>query len=373
MRISIKKGKSLDVRVHFTLSGEQIEQELTPQLHKISRTARVRGFRHGKVPIATVKQMYGASIREQAIERLAGEAVTQALQDKKLDPVARPSVESRKDNSDGSVKMIALFEVYPQVVATRYRKIRVKKQMVSVEQGDVDDFIERLRRQPAVANNKEGADKSAAQPSDAKQTTPESLAPLNDEFYAKYGVHEGGEAKFREVVLVEINARVKNYVAQDMRTQLLDQLLQQYAKMLVPQALVEQELGAMRSKMDAGSPQDKTRDNVDLPEELLTSMREQAQRRVKLALIMRHLVEDLTIKADADSVRQYIEERVGDHPQRDEVINWYYNDESALRSAESAVVEGRLIETLLTKVKVSEVSGDCRSILYPKQEESPSE
>lgn len=361
MSISVKKGQDLEVRVQLTLLNEQIEQDMLPHMLKASQTANIKGFRRGKVPVDTIRQMYGGQIREEAIERLTGNTLATILRKHKINPAARPVIESIENTAKDSVKIAVVLEAQPKVIATRYRKIHLKKQSASVKDVDVDDFIERLRKTQAQSTN-----------SAQKQGTPSAsldLPPLDEAFFASFGVKEGGEAKFREMISTELNERIKNHTWDDMRKQLFEQLLVQHKKMLVPKTMVEQQVNIMRNDTRTAEEKQNSEKMPELPKETLVKMREEAEPRVRLALIMRSLVSELEIKADGDGVRQHIEERVGNHPQRNELINWYYTNQEALDSAESAVIEKCLIEELFSRAKINEVTTDCNSLLHLSQVE----
>ena len=361
MNASVKKGKGLIIRVHVTLSGKKIEEDVISRLRKKQPNAHIKGFRRGKVPIDTLKQIYGAQAREESMERLTNEALAHAIRDKKIQPAMRPVLESSEETRSGDLKIVVVLETYPKVGTTRYNKIRIKKPSVTVQDKDVDTFIERLRRDRAKS-----ADVNADQTNQTDQTDSQNdqeLPPLGQDFFASYGVKEGGEKKFREVVLKELTQRVQDQVQQDVRMQLFDGLLAQHEKMLLPNAMVQERINIMLEQESGGSNK---KDAPPSQEEVSAPLRKEAERRVKLGLIMNALAKELKIKAESEHVREYIESQVGEHPNRDELVNWYYTNEEALRSVESAVSEKILIETLLSKAKVREVSEECSKILYPE-------
>lgn len=355
------------------MAGSDIEDDMEPRLRKVARTARIKGFRRGKVPPDVVRKFYGAQIREQSIEHLANKALTGILDKAHIHCATQPVLESCASQKDGGVALVAFLEEYPKLAKTRYQGIAIKKQVVSVGEEDVDDCVERLRRQHAgrVAVQKDKLSGGRQGDRSSGDSAELHLPPLNDEFYARYGVNEGGEKAFRAKVLGEIKARVKNQVSDDMRQQLFDQLLAQHDKTPVPSGMVDKEVRSLWDSMKArstGGRSDQQDGQDDPPDELLDALRERAQRRVKLGLVVRNLVERLSIKADAESVRAFIEKRAGDHPRREEIISWHYTNKDILSSVESAVIEDNLVKYLISHAKVSEVPAACRDLLYPQHD-----
>ena len=88
-----------------------------------------------------------------------------------------------------------------------------------------------------------------------------------------------------------------------------------------------------------------------LPDEMFS---EQAQRRVKLGLILAELVKSLELKPDADKVRASVEEMASTYQDPEEVINHYYSDPQQLAQVESMVLEDQVVEKLLENANISE-------------------
>ncbi len=70
---------------------------------------------------------------------------------------------------------------------------------------------------------------------------------------------------------------------------------------------------------------------------------ENAQRRVKLGLVLAELVGKLELKADGDKVRETIEEMASTYQDPEEVINYYYSNQEQLASVESKVLEDQVV------------------------------
>jgi trigger factor len=179
-------------------------------------------------------------------------------------------------------------------------------------------------------------------------------AALDETLFASYGVEEGGEEQFRKEVSENMARELRNAVDSKLKQQVMDALLDAHQALEVPKALVDQEIGAMRNQMfqqfGGAGGQDLDLDSL-LPNEMFS---ENAERRVKLGLVMAELISSSGLKADADKVRETIEEMASTYQDPEEVINYYYSNQEQLASVESKVLEDLVVEKLLDSANITE-------------------
>jgi len=195
-------------------------------------------------------------------------------------------------------------------------------------------------------------------------------AELNEELFAKYGVEEGGLEKFRSEVRQNMARELKNAVQAKVKQQVMDALAQAHQSLEVPKALVRREIEAMRNQMfqqfgGAGGQ------NLDLKALLPDDMfKENAERRVKLGLVLAELVDKFALRVDAGKVREIIEEMASTYQDPEEVINWYYSNQDQLASVQSRVLEDQMVEKLLGNAHVIEKPCSYQEALAQGQREA---
>jgi len=195
-------------------------------------------------------------------------------------------------------------------------------------------------------------------------------AKLNEELFAKYGVEEGGLERFRSEVRQNMARELKNAVQGKVKQQVMDAVAQAHHSLEVPKALVRREIEAMRSQMfqqfgGAGGQ------NLDLKALLPDDMfKENAERRVKLGLVLAELVEKFALKVDAGKVREIIEEMASTYQDPEEVINWYYSNQDQLASVQSRVLEDQMVEKLLGNAHVIEMPCSYQEAIAQGQREA---
>lgn len=189
----------------------------------------------------------------------------------------------------------------------------------------------------------------------------QELAELNDEFFAKYGVEEGGEENFRTEIRKNMERELKNATKSRFKTAVLDKVLEAHADVQVPQALIDEEIKEL--KRQALQQYGMGGQNFDLnllPNEMFT---DQAQRRVSLGLILGEVVKKNELKADPAKVREMVEDIASTYQDPDEVIDYYYDNKEQLSGIEGAVLEDQVVELLTANVQVVEVVSTYEAVL----------
>ncbi|MEP5765510.1 MAG: trigger factor [Halieaceae bacterium] len=194
------------------------------------------------------------------------------------------------------------------------------------------------------------------------------MAPLDEELFKKYGVEDGGEEQFRKEIAENMARELSTAVKNKVKQQVMDAVIESHQSQQVPQALIDSEINGMRQQMfqqfgGAGS------EDMDLESLLPADMfQEQAERRVKLGLVLSEMIAKNELKADADKVREAIEEIASTYQEPEQVVNWYYSNQEQLSGVENMVLEEQVIETLLESASVSEESCTYQEALAQGQE-----
>jgi len=147
MMVSVEKLPGLERRLEVSVPATRVRQQVDARLLKVSRTARIKGFRPGKAPIHVVRKHYGRDVQQEVISDLIRETFAEALQQEKLQPAGGPRIEPQKTGEPDGLRYTATFEVYPQIELVDPAGIRLSRPTASVADGDIDTMIESLRRQ----------------------------------------------------------------------------------------------------------------------------------------------------------------------------------------------------------------------------------
>jgi len=189
MQVSIETTTGLERRMTVGIPAEQIETEVTKRLQQAAKTVRLNGFRKGKIPLKVVKQRFGAGVRQEVLGEAMSRSFYEAIQKEDVKPAGQPSIEP-KDAAEGQdVEFVATFEVYPEITLGDTAGFEIEKLTADVNDADVDNMIEVLRKQQAAWTE---ADRAAA--TDDQVNIDFNGTKDGEEF-------EGGKAEGQDLVL----------------------------------------------------------------------------------------------------------------------------------------------------------------------------
>lgn len=188
------------------------------------------------------------------------------------------------------------------------------------------------------------------------------LPELNEEFFAVFGIDEGGLDAFRQEVAANMERELKNASKAKVKSRLMDLLLAQN-KVALPNSLVLGEINALRQQalqQFGGGKQ--SIDPAMLPDDLF---REQAQKRIALGLILGEVIKSKGLKADPALVKSTIEDIASTYETPEQVVRWYYSNKEQLASVESSVLEDQAFEAILAEAKVKEKRVSYDDVIKP--------
>lgn len=153
MQVSVESGEGLEKRLLVDLPAERVAAEVDKKLKDLARHVRLDGFRPGKVPLRTIRQRFGEQVRQEAYGTLIQETLYEAANQQQLMPAGEPQVELREASEAGGLGYTAIFEVMPEVKLADLSGQGISRPTAEVAEADIDEMIEKLRKQRTVWND----------------------------------------------------------------------------------------------------------------------------------------------------------------------------------------------------------------------------
>jgi trigger factor len=147
MQVSVETTSSIERRMTIGVPADQIEQEVEQRLQKTAKTAKINGFRPGKVPVKQVKKLYGKGLRQEVIGEVMRNAYVEALTQEKVSPVGYPRFEPKTVEEGKDLEFIAIFEVYPEIELADLSELKLETPTAEIKEKDIKAMIDTLRRQ----------------------------------------------------------------------------------------------------------------------------------------------------------------------------------------------------------------------------------
>ena len=156
--VQVLKQEGLNHEFSITVSKQTVEEQKQLRLVEISKTAKMPGFRPGKVPMNVVEQRHGETARAEAIDQAISDAAEATLSERKLRPAMQPKIELISFAEDKDVEFKMAVEVLPEVVVGDFSTITLERPVAEVEAAKVDEtiltFAKRMAEPEIVTENR---------------------------------------------------------------------------------------------------------------------------------------------------------------------------------------------------------------------------
>ena len=437
MQVSVEPVSGLKRKMTIQVPAERIDQEVDKRLQSMKGRVRIDGFRPGKVPLKVIRQRYGRDVFHEVAGEVMQASFYEAVAREELRPAGAPSIEPRSLEPGKPLEYEATFEVYPEIEPAPLEGIEITRPVAEVTDADVDKMLDNLRRQrmgwqevdrPAREGDQITVDfegfvdgepleggkaenmpivvgggrlipsleeqLAGLEPGEEKTlqvTFPDdyhvedlagkaaefrirvhkveepALPELDDEFARQFGIEEGGIDKLREEVRANMERELRQAIQKEVKTQVMDALLERN-EVEVPEALVAEEIKALREQMMQSLGQQL--DASGFPDDFF---REEAERRVKLGLILGEIIRREEMKAEPERVDQALQDLAASYEDPQQVVDYYKSNPQAMASLESMVLEDQLVDRVLEQARVTEEQKDFDSIMNPPKETQESE
>ncbi|MCP3669729.1 MAG: trigger factor [Gammaproteobacteria bacterium] len=155
MQVSVESSEGLERRMTVELPVEQVNQEVEKRLKTISRTAKIDGFRPGKVPPSVIRKRYLDQVLMEVHQELIQSTYFDALGQENLQPAGDPMIEPVEKQPGEGFGYTAIFEVMPQIELGDMADQVIQRPVAEVSDEDVSQMIEKLRKQRTTWNDVE--------------------------------------------------------------------------------------------------------------------------------------------------------------------------------------------------------------------------
>ena len=185
---------------------------------------------------------------------------------------------------------------------------------------------------------------------EVKAVAEPKLPELDEEFVKSMGVEDGTEESLRNEIRENMEREVRQKVKGRTKEQVMDALLAAN-EFTVPAAMVSQEAAALKQQTQQEMAQSGQQSTVDLP---VSVFEPQAERRVKLGLLVGEIMRKNEIEVDQARVDEAIAEQASTFENPQEIIDWYKENAQARASVENVVLEDQVVDMILDQAKVEE-------------------
>ena len=187
-----------------------------------------------------------------------------------------------------------------------------------------------------------------------KKIEAQNLPAMDEGFVQSLGIADGTVDALRADVKKNLEREVKFRVLARNKAAAMDALIK-VAELDVPKALVDSELERLvaSAREDLKQRGVKDADKAPIPNEIFQP---QAERRVRLGLVVAELVRTNNLQAKPEQLQAHIEELSQSYEKPSEVMRWYLSDRQRMAEVEAVVIENNVTQHVLGQVKINDKS-----------------
>jgi FKBP-type peptidyl-prolyl cis-trans isomerase (trigger factor) len=144
MKVETKKLDATKVQLDIEVEQDALKKKFDEVYEKVSKEAKIPGFRPGKAPRDIVEKYHGRLVREEVIKQLIPEAYKGSLEVEKISALDMPQISEVKLESN-TLSFKAVVEVRPDINIKDYKDIKLKVKKIAVVQDEVEKALQNLK------------------------------------------------------------------------------------------------------------------------------------------------------------------------------------------------------------------------------------
>lgn len=415
MNISIENISALERRLTVSVENSNVDQLIEVGLVDFSKTATLKGFRQGKLPMKVVKQKFGNSVKAQVLQDFVIDNFKTVLKKENFKIAGQPFIEKMDHLSDGTVEYIVCFEIYPEIKLADVSSVELEKVIVDITDQDVEKMIQELQERFCTWE-------SVNRSSELDDRLTIDLIELNDQLSGKSKINKNiqivlggknilpglsekllnkqldetvhtvltfpemwhdkayaGQTVNIDVVIHKIEARqnlsqealmeklgienrdevkFKEVIFENMQVKLKNylraELQEQVLGILLEKNSLELPKNLIHSELQALKHEiaNKTSQGMDFE----MNLQDIAEKRVCLGLLVTEYIAQKNLKVTPERMIEKIKKMVDVHPELSpaEVVKAYSTDKNLLNNVERLVLLDQVVDTMVGEMKIKE-------------------
>ena len=410
MKVTVDSKKGLKTNLKVFVDKKTIEEKIAVRLNELSKTANMKGFRPGKVPVGVLKRQFGKAVYGEVLEKILKETSTKALEEKKIKVAGQPKLELKSYGEGKDLNYTLEVNELPSIKLKSLDAIRFTNYEIKVSEDDTKKRIYDIAKNQN--NFKEKDENEIAQNGDLiafdynatienknfeggegkntqivlgkdlfikgfdkqllgvkKNQKKEAIAILPENYPKKEFANK--KASFKCTILsvkkpeaVKVDDQfAKNLGAKDLSDlkELISKQIQNQYKMNLDSLSKEKILNQIEKLHEIELPDNLVQQELALisqglkKEDVEKNKKESekiAKKRIKLGLILNELGENNNLKVDEHELRNEIQKQIQSMPgQQKQVLEYYKNNPSATVSLRGSIYEEKIINLIKEKSK----------------------
>ena len=144
MQVKVIKSEGLKVELEVLVPANDIKKKQEVRLKEVGKTAKLPGFRPGKVPMKMLEQKYGRAVMGEVLEMVVSEATAKALKDENIRPAMQPKIEVKEFDEGKDLTFKMELEKLPNVEVMDMKGLKLTRPVAKVDTKQIDETLQRI-------------------------------------------------------------------------------------------------------------------------------------------------------------------------------------------------------------------------------------
>jgi len=191
MKVTVNSKKGLKTNLNVLVDKKTIEEKIGTRLNELSKTANIKGFRPGKVPVEVLKNQFGKAVYGEVLEKILKETSSQAIEEKKIKIAGQPKLDLKSYGEGKDLNYTLEIDELPKIKLNSLENIKYTDYEIKVTDGEIKKRIDDIAKNQD--NFKDKNEKETATNGD--------LVIFDYEATIENKSFEGGQGKNTKIVL----------------------------------------------------------------------------------------------------------------------------------------------------------------------------
>jgi trigger factor len=147
MQVTETESKGLKKNFKIIVTADAIRSKKEAELMEVGKTAKITGFRAGKVPLKILEQRYGKAVENDVIKQVINGSVNELVTKNNFRPALTPQVDIDDYKDGGELSFSVSLELFPELPELAFDDIKLDRNIFEVAQSDIDDAAKRIASQ----------------------------------------------------------------------------------------------------------------------------------------------------------------------------------------------------------------------------------
>lgn len=156
VKVSVQEVSPVEKRLEVSVAAGVVDAAFKTAIQKISRQAKVPGFRPGKIPTTVVEKVFGAQVADEVALQVINDTYFKALEEHKIRAVDMPKVNNEPAKRGTEFKYTATVETIPPVELKTYKGLSAEIEKMAVTEQSIEQTIDQMRQGKAELKEVDG-------------------------------------------------------------------------------------------------------------------------------------------------------------------------------------------------------------------------